>query len=118
MDLAFLVGGIEWNFPWLAAGMARLPIPSMQDLVNARERLADFGKAALQDYVERYGRDSGRRDLLTKILSTEGTKATLTDRDVYLEISNLVFAGTGESNLVRGIALMLITPCQTPRVQH
>ena len=96
MDCAFLIGGIEWNFPWIATGMARLPIKSMQHFVTARERLADFGEKALHDYIERYGRDSGRRDLLTKILAEEGTKSTLTDRDVYLEISNLVFAGTGE----------------------
>lgn len=45
--------------------------------------------------MKRFGLDSGRKDILTKILSIkEGIKA-LSDRETYVEIGNLVFAGTG-----------------------
>lgn len=55
-----------------------------------------YGKNAFYKYVAQYGRDSGRKDLLTKILATKSTdEAPLTDLQVYTEIANLVFAGTG-----------------------
>lgn len=56
-----------------------------------------YGKNALHQYIGEYGRESGRRDLLTRVLSVKGDPGgqTLTDLEIYLEISNLVFAGTG-----------------------
>jgi len=56
-----------------------------------------YGKDSFESYVKEYGRDSGRRDLLTKVLSVKpGTgESALTDRETYMEVSNLVFAGTG-----------------------
>lgn len=50
---------------------------------------------AFENYVAQHGRDSGRKDLLTKIISPKGRDETLTDLQVYSEIGNLVFAGTG-----------------------
>jgi hypothetical protein len=56
-----------------------------------------YGKDAFDKYVKQYGRDSGRRDLLTKVLSVKpgAGEAVLTDRQAYMEVANLVFAGTG-----------------------
>lgn len=56
-----------------------------------------MGEQAYRRYVQQYGRDSGRRDLLTKILSVKADSGVvpLTDPEVSLEIGNLVFAGTG-----------------------
>lgn len=48
--------------------------------------------------MAQYGRDSGRKDLLTKILVPKSTDEALTDFDVHTEIGNLVFAGTGRRN--------------------
>ncbi|TKA53906.1 hypothetical protein B0A55_12500, partial [Friedmanniomyces simplex] len=94
MDRHFLLGGIEWSFPWLAALLRMLPIPSLAHYLGARDRLAQFGNIALQDYIQRYGRDTKRKDLLTKILVPQGQAAAMTDRETFMEIGNLVFAGT------------------------
>lgn len=60
---------------------------------------SQHGADAFRQYIEQYGRDSGRRDLLTKILSAKPDTGVrpLTDLEVSLEIGNLVFAGTGKS---------------------
>lgn len=49
-------------------------------------------------YIQQYGRSSGRKDLLTKILSAkaEAGEAQLSDKETSNEIGNLIFAGTGE----------------------
>lgn len=59
--------------------------------------LSQTGEQAFQRYIAQYGRESGRRDLLTKILSikAEDGVAALSDRETSLEIGNLIFAGTG-----------------------
>lgn len=56
------------------------------------------GADAFRRYIEQYGRESGRRDLLTKILSAKPDTGVqpLTDLEVSVEIGNLVFAGTGK----------------------
>lgn len=54
-----------------------------------------YGVDAFDRYVAQYGRDSGRKDLLTKILVPKSLDEALTDFDVHTEIGNLVFAGTG-----------------------
>ena len=57
-----------------------------------------YGTNSFNDYVSKYGRDSGRKDLLTKVISVKAETGTapLTDREIHLEIGNLVFAGTGK----------------------
>ena len=64
-------------------------------------RRGQYGRAAFMSYVTRYGRDSKRRDLLTKILIPEfnnsGKSTPMTDEEIFVEIGNLVFAGTGSS---------------------
>ncbi|KAK3075510.1 hypothetical protein LTR53_001127 [Teratosphaeriaceae sp. CCFEE 6253] len=97
VDRHFLLSNVEWNFPWLAALLSWMPIPSIREFVGASERIAQFGHGALQGYIQRYGRDSRRKDLLTKILISkdkDADKAVMTDRETYVEIANLVFAGT------------------------
>lgn len=57
-----------------------------------------YGKQALESYLSKHGRESGRKDLLTKVVSlkTETGTSPLTDKETYTEIGNLVSAGTGE----------------------
>ena len=117
MDNHFLLSGIESSFPWLYILLSRLPIPAIQYFFASRPRLAQvgapgyrtdqvvqltdfvlqYGKDSFESYVKEYGRDSGRRDLLTKVLSVKPAtgESVLTDRETYMEVSNLVFAGTG-----------------------
>ncbi|KAK3070993.1 hypothetical protein LTR53_009476 [Teratosphaeriaceae sp. CCFEE 6253] len=94
MDQHFLLGGVGWNFPWVMTLLRLLPIPAIRLWLGSSERIAQYGNTAFRDYVQRYGRDSKRRDLLTKILVPEGQEAVLTDRETYVEVGNLVFAGT------------------------
>jgi cytochrome P450 len=74
--------------------------------------MLQYGHNAYDDYISSYGRSSGRKDLLTKIIShkTETGEAELSDLESYTEIANLVFAGTGELSSV-GRSLMI---CSCP----
>jgi hypothetical protein len=62
-----------------------------------------YGQRALNSYLSKYGRESGRKDLLTKVVSlkTETGAPPLTDKETYTEIGNLVAAGTGTLSLTR-----------------
>ncbi|MCJ1475735.1 hypothetical protein MMC13_004399 [Lambiella insularis] len=96
MDNHFILSGIESSFPWLYILLSQLPIPKIRNFFNSRPQLAQYGKDAFEKYISQYGRDSGRRDLLTKVLSVKpgAGEAVLTDRQSYMEVANLVFAGT------------------------
>lgn len=112
-DNLFLQLGFEENFPRMCQLLLWLPIQSLQEFFTSRQRILavskaliyvssvlsanrrKYGRDAFFDYIDRYGRESGRRDLLTKILSNETNERSLDDVDTYKEVSNLVFAGTG-----------------------
>lgn len=98
MDMYFILSDLQWNNPWIAAFIRRIPLKSVQYFVGSMQRLGEYGEGAFRAYVEQYGRASGRRDLLTKILSVkaETGEAQLSDRQTSLEVGNLVFAGTGK----------------------
>ena len=88
MDSHFLLSGLEFNLPWLCALLHSLPIPAVKEVLASRPRLrkvgrrtpnmdevfcptnalTQAGKDALDEYLQKYGRDSGRKDLLTNIL--------------------------------------------------
>lgn len=58
-----------------------------------------FGRKAFEEYVALHGRASKRQDLLTKILSPPKDGFTpLSDRDTYVKIGNLCFAGEGTTS--------------------
>lgn len=61
--------------------------------------ILQFGRKAFEEYVASHGRASKRQDLLTKILSPpkDGFEP-LSDRDTYVEIGNLCFAGEGTTS--------------------
>ncbi|KEF61168.1 uncharacterized protein A1O9_02733 [Exophiala aquamarina CBS 119918] len=96
IELFFILADIQWNYPWLAIALSWVPLKSVQYFLGAMQRLADYGAKAFNSYVGLYGRESGRKDLLTKILSVkaETGESQLGDRETSIEIGNLVFAGT------------------------
>ncbi|KAH6959580.1 cytochrome P450 [Ilyonectria sp. MPI-CAGE-AT-0026] len=95
MDYHFLLSGVESSFPWLNELLLFLPLPAVKHFLAARDRIIKYGQTSYEKYISQYGRDSGRKDLLTKILSEKTERTTpLTDRETYTEIANLVFAGT------------------------
>ncbi|KAL6245652.1 hypothetical protein RBB50_007651 [Rhinocladiella similis] len=96
IELFFVLADLQWNNPWLASLLSYVPLASVRHFMGAMQRLADYGAAAFQRYIHQYGRDSGRRDLLTKILSAkaETGDSQLSDKETSIEVGNLIFAGT------------------------
>ncbi|KEF60630.1 uncharacterized protein A1O9_02191 [Exophiala aquamarina CBS 119918] len=95
IDRFFIIGGIAGSFPWLVRLLHLLPIPAVWDFLGAKDRIVQYGRSSFNNYIDRYGRDSGRRDLLTKIVANKtAEEAPMTDDETYIEISNLVFAGS------------------------
>ena len=115
ITLFFIYGGTKSAYPWLPWHLlARIPVHALQHFVGSGERIREvsglpfilhrlaltlmkYGKTAVTDYTSRYGRDSGRRDLLTKIVGNKtAEEAPMSEPETHIEISNLVFAGTGK----------------------
>jgi len=111
MDRFFVIGGIAGAFPLLVRLLYLLPIPALRNFLGVKDRIvqvwilqtvinislkhAQYGRNSFDDYITRYGRDSGRRDLLTKIVANKtAEEAPMADDETYIEISNLVFAGS------------------------
>ncbi|KAJ9609570.1 hypothetical protein H2200_005897 [Cladophialophora chaetospira] len=101
MDKAFLLAGLQWTFPLLYPIFTQLPVRSLQHFLQARERLIGFGHDAFKRYLSTYGRQSGRKDLISKVVSLKSDTGTppLTDRETFTEIGNLVFAGSDTTSM-------------------
>jgi cytochrome P450 len=58
--------------------------------------VSQYGDDAMKEYLKLYGRSSKRRSLLTKIIAGDEKTGIepLTDPEISVEVSNLVFAAT------------------------
>lgn len=113
MDNMFVSLGIQYAFPLVHKLMVVMPLKGPQEVILGPTRIAEYGAKSFYQYIEENGRQSKRRDFLTKILNananaegaSEGEgiekQAVLSDRIIYQEIGNLVFAGTGTSGMTR-----------------
>ncbi|KAI9813028.1 MAG: hypothetical protein M1832_006419 [Thelocarpon impressellum] len=96
LDAGYLTWSVKGQFPVIYWLMCSLPIPSLRHFLGSGDRLYDYGIQALSDYIGRYGRSSKQKDLLTKLIVGDGSGdvTPLSDEDVAIEITNLVFAAT------------------------
>ena len=101
MDNNFIGLGIKYAFPVVFQVMRMLPVDGVQEMIAGPERIAQYGEKVYFKYIEENGRQPKRRDLLTKIIgaNAEGGdgQAVLSDKETYLEVGNMIFAGTGGS---------------------
>lgn len=90
---------LDHAFPPIKVLLPYLPFATAKDLVAAPELLKEHGRRAYFEYIEKHGRTSNRKDLLTKVLSATSKKADdqamLTDEEAYSEVGNMIFAATG-----------------------
>ncbi|RYP65630.1 hypothetical protein DL769_006261 [Monosporascus sp. CRB-8-3] len=96
LDNAYLVWSLFGLAPLLCKTLERLPVKSLQQFMAAGDYVYKYGDDALKEYLKLYGRSSTRRSLLTKIIAGDPSTGTepLTDREISVEVSNLVFAAT------------------------
>ena len=96
LDNAYLVWSLFGLAPWLCKALESLPIKSLQQFFAAGDYVYKYGDDALKEYLKLYGRSSKRRSLLTKIIQGDPSTGTepLTDPEISVEVSNLVFAAT------------------------
>ena len=117
LDEVFPAYWVEWQFPllhkllmWVPNHRLRHfltvgqnfygvshPLPPVHPLLRSSLTLKKYGAQAFKDYVKRYGRSGSRRDLLQKMIAENkepGGPKPLLDKDIIVEITNLIFAGT------------------------
>ncbi|PGH35069.1 hypothetical protein GX50_02100 [[Emmonsia] crescens] len=94
-DLFLIAWAFKGTFPILAWLVRKIPHPKIQFLFDTDERIYQYGIDRFNEYIQKYGRVSQRRDLLTKMIgSKENDPDALADSDIAVEISNLCFAAT------------------------
>ncbi|EXJ68150.1 uncharacterized protein A1O5_08765 [Cladophialophora psammophila CBS 110553] len=95
LDSHFVLAGIKMNFPLIYYILELLPIAAVRHFFASTERNRQYGKDAFENYIAQYGRNSGRRDLLTKVVVAKDDEgAPLTDLEIYTEVAHLVHAGS------------------------
>ena len=65
-----------------------------QHFLTSQGRLYAYGRHAFERYVERFGRDSRRNDLLKKVTLDDVSVAHLDDKPIYSEVGSLMIGGT------------------------
>lgn len=123
LDSVLLVYGVQALLgPWLFPLAARLPSKKWQDLVAGSIRYREVcnkfclliwwkeiksnfstlqrGANAFKDYLEKYGNNSQRNDLLARLVNPPDKHDRLSDAEISHEMSNLVHAGTGRHNFM------------------
>ncbi len=96
LDSVFILYGIGAAFPWIHHVIYNLPFASVRHLTTANDRISAYGEGKFYKYIEQHGRNSGRRDLLTKFMAIKPKDGdtSFTDLAAHREVSNMIFAGT------------------------
>ncbi|KAI4129454.1 MAG: hypothetical protein LQ338_002235 [Usnochroma carphineum] len=94
MDDFFTLSAIRWNAPWMLRVLRILPVRSIQHFLGAQQRSMEYGRRSFDEYITRYGRYSGRRDLLTKMVGLENKGAPMTDEEIVDELGSLLVGAT------------------------
>lgn len=94
VDSYFIIAGLKWQIPWLIPLTSWVPWPRWQHFLGAQRRIYDLGRSSFQEYVKRYGRNSGRQDALRKIVHGDKELPPLSDEQIALEIGSILVAGT------------------------
>ncbi|KAL8686024.1 MAG: hypothetical protein Q9218_007398, partial [Villophora microphyllina] len=94
LDDFFTLSAIRWNAPWMLRVLRLLPVKSIQHFLGAQQRGMDYGRRSFNEYIARYGRFSGRRDLLTKMVGLENKGAPMTDEEIVDELGSLLVGAT------------------------
>ncbi|KAL1953223.1 hypothetical protein VTO42DRAFT_3365 [Malbranchea cinnamomea] len=94
-DVLFHIWAGEAIFPITMWVLKHIPHPKLKHLFGAHKRIYQYGADKLKEYVQKYGRVSNRKDLLTKMIGTkENDPDALPDKDIEAEIGGLCFAAT------------------------
>lgn len=94
VDAYFIIAGLKWQIPWLIPLTSWIPWPRWKHYLGAQGRIYNLGRSSFEDYVKRYGRDSGRKDALRKIIHGDKELPPLSDEQIALEIGSILVAGT------------------------
>lgn len=94
VDAYFVIAGLKWQLPWLISLTSWIPWPRWQYFLGAQKRIYDLGRSSFKEYIERYGRSSGRKDALRKIINGDKELPPLSDEQIALEIGSVLVAGT------------------------
>ncbi|KAK2764961.1 hypothetical protein FQN54_008660 [Arachnomyces sp. PD_36] len=94
-DMVFLAWAVEGTFPLISRLLKMIPHPKVQFFFGTDNRIYQYGFDRFSEYIQRHGRVSQRKDLLTKMIgSKENDPDAIADQDIAVEISNLCFAAT------------------------
>lgn len=107
LDNAYLVWLLNGLAPFLFQLLTRLPIKGLQHFLAAKDYVYQYGDDALREYLKLHGRNSSRRTLLTKLLAGDPVTGAepLSDAEISVEVSNLVFAATDTTGNTMAYAL-------------
>ncbi|KAI9682446.1 MAG: hypothetical protein M1829_000238 [Trizodia sp. TS-e1964] len=94
IDGHLMFGSLKNLFPTLIPLSTYLPIKSWQYFANARLRIYATAQSALNQYVEKYGRDADRTDLLKRVVKGDLTLKPMSDDQVSSELSSLMIGAT------------------------
>jgi cytochrome P450 len=116
MDNAFLVWDLEGRFPYLMDLVKRLPIKALQHVFNGTDRLYAYSGAAFKKYIDLYGYNPDRKDIVGKLLQKPPNDIErLSDRLITCEIANLTFAATDTTSVV--LSFMFWELAKNPELQ-
>lgn len=96
LDNTYIVFAVKSLSPLLFSFLKLLPIKGLQDFLSAPDVMYKYGFAAMSEYINKYGRESAHRSLLTKLLQGDRSNGLppLPDAEIGVETSNLLFAAT------------------------
>lgn len=100
LDNHLKLSGVRWQMPWLLPLTSWIPYGPWQFFLTSQGRLYKYGERALQQYVEKYGRDnSSRNDLLKRVLAGDKTVKPMTDEEISAEMGSQMIGGTDTTSI-------------------
>ncbi|KAJ4345624.1 uncharacterized protein N0V89_011758 [Didymosphaeria variabile] len=96
MEYLHPVFALDREVPRLMWLLRLIPFKPLRDICGVVDYIYGYGDARLRDSIARFGRQSRRRDLLTKLITGDSEKGVepLSDEEISVEVSHFIYAAT------------------------
>lgn len=100
LEASLVGGGVGAELPWARAVLSRLPIRPLKEAFNSTPYILEHGKVAVVNAKKNIAGGASNNLMSTVLEEAQkegGGRSSLSDLDVQVEATSLIFAGSGTS---------------------
>lgn len=94
LETTMLISGVKVELPCLVGLASFVPVKALQDALRLPQRLAAYGRWAIERHKEAVARDPDLRSIFARFLDPKRQQSEISDEEIAIEAANFIVAGS------------------------